>query len=627
MKIRYIKIRHIVLVGMLASNFAVCAENAVKAESRIKSVVVYPNGAMVSRTAKVNLKAGTNSVKVPLLTPLLQQRSVQVGVQGGATLESVKYDVEVPNRDQITSGVQILTKRATLLRDSIEILKSKIAVLDREKELLRKSDNIGGKQGFTAQTLQGVTSYLRKDLNEIVSLQYAYQRLVDKYQKELTLNEQQVNLFYDKQIEPKSCLNLSLNAPAGGTCQLEIQYLVDDASWMPFYEARILKRDTNLHLIQKAFVSQGSKEKWTDVNVKLSQNDPNISNEKPELQRYSLPFYGSAGNHTTNDEGRQKYVKVLGIVSDAKTPLKGALVTCGDLKTETDANGYYELLVPVGEKVNYSYFGYYPTHTRSKNANVDVKNVRLGESDSKVQETRKSGAYSNYLVQNRLSVNNFSDLNYINSVSSSTSDVPQMVVRNVVSDVPGKYTVPDDGADHEVVVKDMALNADYNYYAVPKLSKDVYLVATVPNWKKLDLIDGSVKLFLNNIYMGESFINAQQTEDTLKLSVGKDKDLVVDRKDLKTYHSKNLTKTTNKVQRDWLITVKNNKTAPVKITVEDQFPVSTDSDIKVELLESSGAIVDEVEGKLTWKLNLKPGEKRELKLSYSVKSKRSISVE
>ena len=153
------------------------------------------------------------------------------------------------------------------------------------------------------------------------------------------------------------------------------------------------------------------------------------------------------------------------------------------------------------------------------------------------------------------------------------------------------------------------------------------LSAIVPNWKKLDLIDGSVKLFLNNIYMGESFINAQQTEDTLKLSVGKDKDLVVDRKDLKTYHSKNLTKTTNKVQRDWLITVKNNKTAPVKITVEDQFPVSTDSDIKVELLESSGAIVDEVEGKLTWKLNLKPGEKRELKLSYSVKSKRSISVE
>ncbi|MBQ6560974.1 MAG: DUF4139 domain-containing protein, partial [Paludibacteraceae bacterium] len=63
-------------------------------------------------------------------------------------------------------------------------------------------------------------------------------------------------------------------------------------------------------------------------------------------------------------------------------------------------------------------------------------------------------------------------------------------------------------------------------------------------------------------------------------------------------------------------------------TVEDQFPVSTVDDIKVVLVDNGGAEVDEKEGKLTWKLNLKPGEKKELKFSYSVKSKRTdITVE
>jgi len=178
------------------------------------------------------------------------------------------------------------------------------------------------------------------------------------------------------------------------------------------------------------------------------------------------------------------------------------------------------------------------------------------------------------------------------------------------------------------LVKDMSVDAEYNYYAVPKLSKDVYLVASIPNWKRLDLLDGTVKLFLNNMYMGESFINARQTEDTLNLSIGKDKDLAVDRKDMRTYSSKNLIKTSDKVEREWKITVKNNKTESVKVTVEDQFPVSTVDDIKVVLVDNGGAEVDEKEGKLTWKLNLKPGEKKELKFSYSVKSKRSdITVE
>ena len=76
-----------------------------------------------------------------------------------------------------------------------------------------------------------------------------------------------------------------------------------------------------------------------------------------------------------------------------------------------------------------------------------------------------------------------------------------------------------------------------------------------------------------------------------------------------------------------MITVKNNKSTSAKITIEDQFPVSTDNDIKVVLMDNGGAEVDEKEGKLTWKLNLKAGEKRELKFSYSVKSKKDITVD
>jgi uncharacterized protein (TIGR02231 family) len=252
----------------------------------------------------------------------------------------------------------------------------------------------------------------------------------------------------------------------------------------------------------------------------------------------------------------------------------------------------------------------------AKGKNVMVRNVNMDEDNSKVSESEVDQRFLNYIEQKRM-------ISVSQSLMGSDmeSNIPQMAIRNTVASIEGKNTVPADGADHEVVVKDLSVDAEYNYYAVPKLSKDVYLVASIPNWKKLDLLDGSVKLFLNNMYMGESFINARQTEDTLNLSIGKDKELAVDRKDMRTYSSKNLIKTSDKVEREWMITVKNNKSESVKVTVEDQFPVSTNEDIKVELLDNGGAAVDEKEGKLTWKLNLKPGEKRELKFSYSVKSK------
>lgn len=624
MKTIYMKFQTI-LAGCLSLGIMTASAAPVETQSKIKEVMVYATGAMVTRTAKVNVKSGVTEVKIPLLTPLLEQNSVQVGVKGGnVVLSSISYDVEVPGQKQIGNEVATLTKRANVLRDSIDMLQGKSEVLDRERDLVLKSNNIGGDNGFTAPTLQGVASYVRNDLNEIIRLQYGYQKQMKKYQDELTLNEQKVNLLYDKQMEPMSFLLVKLESPTASICDLEINYFVKNAAWMPFYEARIARNDTKLHLVQKAYVSKATKEKWNNVQVKLSQNDPSVSNEKPELGRYVVPDgrYYERPTHT-NDNGNP-YVKVMGVVRDWRGPLKGALITCDDddRKTQSDENGYYELLVPVYNDVNFSYSGYRSTSCKAKGQNVMIRNVRMESGSSKVSDSNIDQHFVNYIGQHRVSL--------AKSAMSSDmeSNIPQMVIRNSVATIGGKNTIPDDGADHEVVVKDMSVDAEYNYYAVPKLSKDVYLVASIPNWKRLDLLDGTVKLFLNNMYMGESFINARQTEDTLNLSIGKDKDLAVDRKDMRTYSSKNLIKTSDKVEREWKITVKNNKTESVKVTVEDQFPVSTMDDIKVVLVDNGGAEVDEKEGKLTWKLNLKPGEKKELKFSYSVKSKRSnITVE
>lgn len=53
--------------------------------------------------------------------------------------------------------------------------------------------------------------------------------------------------------------------------------------------------------------------------------------------------------------------------------------------------------------------------------------------------------------------------------------------------------------------------------------------------------------------------------------------------------------------------------------LKDQYPIGTDNNMEIELLSSDNASVNKETGILTWKLNIKPGETRKVRFTYSVK--------
>ena len=76
----------------------------------------------------------------------------------------------------------------------------------------------------------------------------------------------------------------------------------------------------------------------------------------------------------------------------------------------------------------------------------------------------------------------------------------------------------------------------------------------------------------------------------------------------------------------FLLTIRNNKSTPVKITVKDQIPVSSNSGITVEPIELSGGDLNSQTGELKWDLDLKPQETKQLILTYSVKYPKDKTV-
>lgn len=184
--------------------------------------------------------------------------------------------------------------------------------------------------------------------------------------------------------------------------------------------------------------------------------------------------------------------------------------------------------------------------------------------------------------------------------------------------IPRPYDIPSDAKPYLVDISEHALEATYSYMAVPKLDRDAFLLARVTGWQKLNLVDGKANVHYADSYVGESFISTTGADDTLDLSLGRDRNVQLERKLKEEMTTTRLIGSDRKETSTYEITVRNNGTAAVWIDVMDQVPVSQDSDIKVSVHELSGARLNAEEGSVTWKASLPPGGSAKYTLSYSI---------
>ncbi|MBP5703604.1 MAG: mucoidy inhibitor MuiA family protein [Paludibacteraceae bacterium] len=765
-------------------------------KSTIEKVTVYKQGALVSRKAHVKIPAGVTVVKVPMLSPMFNQKSIQVGVTNAdISLGKVDVEMEMPNRDSVAKINDSLVKRTTILTDSIDLIHSYKNVLDQERIILLDNNNIGGDKGFDADRLSDVAAFLRKDLSEIVDLQLGY----DQCQKRLDLEKrnlsQQIKLLDERSMIPKAALYVTLVAKSSAETILDFSYVVDQAKWTPFYELRISENSPSINVTKKVMVNQKSKEDWNDVKMTVTTTNPSNNNARPELKRYTLPKSYSGSSSASTE---RKMVKVMGTVRDNRGSIDGVLVNClsANVSAQTDASGFYEILVPENSSLKFTHSSHKTVDKSVRGDNVVMMNVVMDEDASAIYgnnvrikgvvrdaleplpfanvfvkgtstgtNTDMDGNYEivvplgavlefsfpGYETQTRKITNKTSSILNVtlseemldeivvagygvqrkgdvrgsaSSVSqeklkkatfasidqamagrvsgvavSSSSDKP-IRVRGVsslsgaeplyiVDGVPmgdgtsnplasinpedildmevlkdasatsiygsrassgvvilvttkkgavgsdlylskfsklQDYTaeattlnsIPSDGSEHEATLSKLSIPAKFSYYAAPKITPNVYMLAEVPKWRDYELQKGKLRVFLNNTYVGDSYWTPIEIQDTLHFSVGVEKNIGVERSLKATKERNNLLKTSKKVTRNWLIVVKNNKETAVDVVVEDQIPVSTKSDVKVNLLESSGAVVTQNEGRLKWNLHLAPGEKRELNVNYEV---------
>jgi len=591
-------------------------ENQIAVNSKISNVTVFISGAQVFRnTEQIDLPQGVSLLVFSGLSSAIETQSIQAKGEGNFTILSVtqqkNFLLEKKNSELKSTYLTTVTE----LNDKIATLRNESEVYKAEEDMLIKNQVVMGPNvNYDLAKFKAALDFQKQRLTDAKNKQIEIGKEIAKLQLSQNKYRNQIAEVDGKSLGNSNDVVVKVSAKNATKGKFSLTYMVANAAWYPSYDIRAKDVSSPVELVYKANVSQNSGEDWKNVRLTLSSGNPKSDQIKPELGNYNLGFL-SAGYGFGSATSAVRVVK--GKITDnngESIPGASIRVKGSSIGTTSDANGNYTMQLPAGNNsLVVSYLGFV---TQELYASSAVLNFRLQEDSQSLNEVVVVGAGNAKTMIRGLSAAPVR-ARELTSTAVEVSTVQKQT--NVTFDIKNPYTILSDGKQFAVDIGNYDFNAEYEYYAAPKITEDAFLTAKISGFDQINLISGEASVFFEGTFLGKTLLDVQTATDTLKISLGVDKNVVIKREKQKDFNEKQFIGSSQRDSRHFVIDIKNRKSQAINLIVEDQLPLATSSDITVEKQEISKAKLDETNGKLTWQMLLQPNEQKKLVLKYQVK--------
>jgi hypothetical protein len=591
-------------------------------KSDISEVTVFMNGAQITRSKNIEIPSGRSTLKFISLSPYINTKSITVNAKGDLTILSVNQQQNYLTQQDKVQNSEQLTEAKLNLEKKINLEKTYIDVLNEELSFLKANQTVGGTNtGTSITSVKEADDYFTGKITAIKLKEIERQNTIESLTKDLDKITSQLNGTSNKSELPSGEILVQVEAKTATSAAFELRYLVSNAGWLPSYDIRVKNIDLPVDLIYRDDIHQNTNEEWKNVKLKLSSSDPNSSEKFRDLSTYFLN-YNSAPPSYTNFIS-----EVSGHVYHKGDPMPGVTVSIKGttIGTISDRNGFYSLQIPPkGGNLLFQFVGCKSQEIPIRNSQLDVVMV---EDERKLEEVVVVGygkTKNNIADALRGQLPGVASVRQTVREESAPVETEQISNQtNVEFEIKTPYTVPSDDKNLMVEIEKYSLPANYQYFCTPKINKGAFLLAKIANWEKYNLLEGEANVFFEGTYTGKTLLDARYTSDTLTISLGRDKGVTVSREIQKQFTTKQFLSNKKEETKSWLIGIKNNKQQPVNLTVTDQVPVSTMEEIEVNPVNLSNGNLEPETGKVKWDFQLKPAEKKEMELKYSVRYPRT----
>lgn len=567
--------------------------------SNLKTVTVYRSGAELIHNTSVQLSRGNEELVIEGISNNIDINSVQVNCPSAVTIMGVEFSNNFLATPEFTSRIKFLQDSAEIVQKEIEKTNVQIQTTADLLDVLKSNRDIKGQQtGLSVAELMKLMEYYKNKSTELQN-ELAQQKTRQRKLSDLLIKiKVQINEEENKNTKTAGQLKLQLSVATAGKYDFVISYITPNAWWTPYYDIRVDDIKSPLKVVYKAKVTQTTGIDWKKVKLSLSTSVPNQWGNAPVLKSWFLSYINpvnvmerSLARNRVQSFDDALVGRVPGVAVDAN---KNESI---QIRGYASVNGQTPLYMVNGVQMSAANF--------SKLDPSTIKNINV------LKEPQATSIYGSRGINGVVVVTLKDGLDDYVSVTDNEL--------NVTFDIDLPYDVPTNGKEQTATLKEYSINSLYKYYAVPKLDKDAYLLAEVPDWEKLNLLPGDANIIFEGTYVGKSFIDPASTLDTLNLTLGRDKRVVIKKEKLMDYSSTKFLGSSKLQKFTYELTVKNNKKDTVRMMLKDQYPLTMNKEIEVELLDDGGGSVNPEIGVLTWKLQLAPGEMKKLRFSYSVK--------
>jgi hypothetical protein len=609
--------------SLLFSLYAGAQIKKLNAETTINNVTIFSSGARVERSSTVNIQPGRTEITFAGLSNQLEQQTVQLKADANITMLSIKSNKDFMSARQIDQEEKNLIELSNSAKDKLDQDTRLLDVYKNEESMLSKNQVIGGQAGVKATELKESLDLQRQRLTEVYGKEMEIQKRLNADQHQFDKTRLQLNEVSKKRDSINYIVYVLVESKETRTVNFQLSYNVTDAGWYPTYDVRLDDITKPLNVLMNANVFQRSGETWKNISLVLSTGSPNNNATPSPLQPWMIGFY----DPSISLRGQIINGMISGrITDDNNQPVMGAMVAVKGHGTGTlsDENGFFKLEnITSGQIIQVSSVGFVAKEMLAK---TGYYTITMDRSVQSLNDVVVVGYGIQELASSVSGVEVSRNVKRKTESIQTVSVVTQIQPTTTVFKIDDKYTLETDGKTTTIGIKQFDVPSIYDYYSAPKIDPSVFLTAKIVNWQDYDFQSGEVSLYFEGTYLGKTYLDLAATADTISLSLGKDNGIKIFRKLVKEYSSKKFIGSSRTETKDYEISVRNSKHAPVTLQIVDQYPVSTNKEISVDDLRAPDAKADKETGMLNWVISAQPGQEKKLGFGYSVKYPRDRMV-
>jgi len=272
--------------------------------SKISSVTVYSDRALVKRIFSADLPAGFISVSIPDLPSKMLNESVRVTGKGtsGATISGVRV-AEKYLEESTQEAVNKLQDQKDQLESRIKALDDRKSVLASKKAFVESISRVTSEsvaQNITVQRPSldewaGMVNFVDKTLNEIGTESRSIDAELKDLNNKKSITERELSGRQYSSGESQKSVVVDLDLDDPGSITMELSYIVMGANWTPIYDIRASSETDTISVIFMANVRQNTGEDWDDVQLELSTARPYMG----DVPRVLDPWYLNIADPTS----------------------------------------------------------------------------------------------------------------------------------------------------------------------------------------------------------------------------------------------------------------------------------------------------------------------------------------